>query len=128
MVIFEKNRQKMAVQVCRNLRFPHQHSQAKKREEYLARGGGRGKKYKTGYKVYKAKESPEEQLDAFLTYYIRLHGILFTRKGLESFNAIKISMLRDLDSLLQRNLIESGLLLRLLVMNIFTYHNCLTNG
>eukprot|EP00298_Acanthocystis_sp_HF-20_P009528 c18361_g1_i4.p1 GENE.c18361_g1_i4~~c18361_g1_i4.p1 ORF type:complete len:526 (+),score=180.09 c18361_g1_i4:69-1646(+) len=61
----------------------------------------------------------------FLTRYVRLNGILFTRTSLEKFDSICTPCLSDIGSLIDSGELTSSLLLQIVACNIFIVHDSL---
>lgn len=70
------------------------------------------------------KES--ERLARFKTLFARLHGMLFTRTNLETFESVQSTTLGQYTFLLRHRSIDWQLFLKLMVINIFSLHSIVT--
>ncbi|KAL6073696.1 Telomerase activating protein Est1 [Balamuthia mandrillaris] len=68
-------------------------------------------------------EERNVELSAFFTRFVRLHGILFTKISLETFDDIQQEVLQDLEALLRAGRLGEDQLLKLLLIIIFVIHN-----
>ncbi|KAL6048987.1 Telomerase activating protein Est1 [Balamuthia mandrillaris] len=114
-VLFEKNRQKAQMLTAADNAKPK--PSPKKRTR---RPGGR--------RINEPRvEERSVELSAFFTRFVRLHGILFTKISLETFDDIQHEVLQDLEALLRAGRLGEDQLLKLLLIIIFVIHNAAWN-
>eukprot|EP01103_Thecamoeba_quadrilineata_P017717 TRINITY_DN6415_c0_g1_i1.p1 TRINITY_DN6415_c0_g1~~TRINITY_DN6415_c0_g1_i1.p1 ORF type:complete len:800 (+),score=151.54 TRINITY_DN6415_c0_g1_i1:67-2466(+) len=69
------------------------------------------------------EKNDNEMLRDLTSVFVRLHGILYTRSSLDTFNTLKAYVLQELELHLAKKPLPDNLLLRMLVVNIFSIHN-----
>eukprot|EP01027_Heterolobosea_sp_BB2_P010046 GEZU01014792.1.p1 GENE.GEZU01014792.1~~GEZU01014792.1.p1 ORF type:complete len:355 (-),score=75.97 GEZU01014792.1:16-1080(-) len=65
----------------------------------------------------------DDILQSFLTRFVRLHGIIFTKTSLETFKDTLSEAMRDLIAYMHKDSLPADLPLKMTVMNIFTLEN-----
>lgn len=64
-----------------------------------------------------------DKVEKFLKTFVRAHGILFTKTGIESLIKIKEKLMEEMDTLLQEGLLREETVLQMFVCNIFAVRN-----
>jgi hypothetical protein len=85
-----------------------------------SQSSGRGGKSQNAF-IEEADLTSEAR--AFLSKFVRLHGILFTKTSLEAWRELETKVLAEFDQLLRKEHLPDSVLLKIFVVNIFTFNN-----